>query len=64
MIPALSAESRAAVDSMVETALANGGTPAQPPFLHGTCYGRSFFDPDGHHWEVFHNDESASTEGP
>lgn len=49
---ALSCEDRAAVDAMVEAAAANGGTadpgPAQD---HGFMYGRSFTDPDGHHWE-------------
>jgi predicted lactoylglutathione lyase len=49
----LSAESREAVDAMVHTALANGGSPAYDPQDHGFMYGSSFQDPDGHIWEVF-----------
>lgn len=50
---ALSCESRAEVDALVKKALANGGTPAMPQQDHGFMYGWSFYDPDGHHWEVF-----------
>lgn len=56
---ALSAESRAAVDQMADTALAAGGKVAQPPQDHGFMYLRSFYDLDGHHWEVMHMDETA-----
>jgi uncharacterized protein len=50
---ALSAGSRAEVDELVHTAFAAGATPAMPPQEHGFMYGRSFYDLDGHHWEVF-----------
>ena len=50
---ALGVESRAAVDEMVHTAVANGGAHALEPQDHGFMYGWSFYDPDGHHWEVF-----------
>jgi len=50
---ALSVDSREEVDRMVEKALAAGGSPALDPQDHGFMYGWSFFDPDGHHWEVF-----------
>ena len=50
---ALSCENRAEVDALVKKALANGGKPAMPPQDHGFMYGWSFYDPDGHHWEVF-----------
>jgi uncharacterized protein len=50
---ALSCESRAEVDALVKKALANGGAPAMPQQDHGFMYGWSFYDPDGHHWEVF-----------
>lgn len=56
---ALSAESRAEVDHLVDTALAIGGTVAKPPQDHGFMYLRSFYDLDGHHWEILHMDESA-----
>ncbi|GAA1353882.1 VOC family protein [Streptomyces beijiangensis] len=55
----LSAESRDAVDELVDTALASGGSPAQETMDHGFMYGRSFLDPDGHHWEVVWMDPSA-----
>lgn len=56
---ALSAVSRDEVDTLVQTALANGGAPAQKPMDHGFMYGWSFYDPDGHHWEVFWMDPAA-----
>lgn len=59
---ALSADSRADVDAMVEKAEAGGvvidPTPVQD---HGFMYGRSFEDPDGHIWEVFWMDVAAAT---
>jgi predicted lactoylglutathione lyase len=55
---ALSCESRAEVDEMVEKALKSGGSAAMPPQDHGFMYGASFKDPDGHHWEVLWMDPS------
>lgn len=55
---ALSADSREEVDQLVNIALESGGSPAMPPQDHGFMYGRSFCDPDGHHWEVFYMDPS------
>ncbi|HEY0015085.1 MAG TPA: VOC family protein [Longimicrobium sp.] len=52
VLVALSAESREAVDAMVNAALAAGGSPANDPQDHGFMYGWSFQDPDGHIWEV------------
>jgi hypothetical protein len=49
---ALSCESRAEVDELVKTAVAAGGRHALDPQDHGFMYGWSFYDPDGHHWEV------------
>jgi uncharacterized protein len=56
---ALSVESREAVDAMVDRAVAAGGTHAVEPQDHGFMYGRSFYDLDGHHWEVFWMDPAA-----
>jgi predicted lactoylglutathione lyase len=56
---ALSADSREAVDAMVNAAIAAGGAPAAEPQDHGFMYGSSFYDPDGHHWEVFWMDPAA-----
>jgi uncharacterized protein len=58
-ILAISAESREEVDELADTALAEGGAPAKEPMDMGFMYGRSFRDPDGHHWEVFWMDPSA-----
>ena len=48
----LSAESRAEVDEFADTAIAAGGTSAGEPQDHGFMYVRSFYDLDGHHWEI------------
>lgn len=50
---ALSCDSRAEVDEVVQKAVAAGGKHAMDPMDHGFMYGWSFYDPDGHHWEVF-----------
>jgi uncharacterized protein len=57
---AISVESRAAVDDMVKKAVAAGGSHAVDPQDHGFMYGWSFYDPDGHHWEVFWMDPAAA----
>jgi predicted lactoylglutathione lyase len=57
---ALSCESRDEVNAMVEKALAAGGRPAMPAVDHGFMYGWSFYDLDGHHWEVFWMDPAAA----
>ena len=58
---ALSCASRAEVDEMVKTAIAAGGSHAVDAVDHGFMYGWSFYDLDGHHWEVFHMDPQAVT---
>jgi predicted lactoylglutathione lyase len=55
----LSCASRAEVDELVKTALAAGGSPAMAPQDHGFMYGWSFYDLDGHHWEVVWMDPAA-----
>jgi predicted lactoylglutathione lyase len=57
---ALSADSRAEVDEVVERALASGATRAMDPQDHGFMYGRSFYDLDGHHWEVMWMDPAVA----
>ena len=49
---AIGVDSRAEVDAMVKKAIAAGGADAAEPQDHGFMYGRSFYDLDGHHWEV------------
>jgi uncharacterized protein len=57
---ALSCESRAEVDQMVKNAVAAGGRHAMDPQDHGFMYGWSFYDPDGHHWEVLWMDPQVA----
>jgi uncharacterized protein len=49
---ALSCDSRAEVDELVQRALAHGATTEDKPTEHGFMYDWSFFDPDGHGWGV------------
>ena len=56
---AISANSREEVDEVVRKAVAAGGSHAADPQDHGFMYGWSFYDPDGHHWEVFWMDPKA-----
>jgi predicted lactoylglutathione lyase len=51
-IYAFSCASRGDVDETVKKAIAAGGKPAMDPIDYGFLYGWSFYDPDGHHWEV------------
>ena len=62
---ALSCEDKGAVDAMVEAAAAAGGTADPGPKQdYGFMYGRSFEDPDGHHWEPHWMDPKAAEDGP
>ncbi len=57
----LSCDSREAVDQITEAAAANGGKADPGPRQDmGLMYGRSFEDPDGHHWEPMWMDASAA----
>ena len=58
-IIAVSAASRAEVDALVDRALALGGGAAKEPIDEGLMYGRSFYDLDGHAWEVMWMDPGA-----
>ena len=57
---AVSCASREDVDEMVKKAVAAGGKHAMEPTDHGFMYGWSFYDPDGHHWEVLWMDPKAA----
>ncbi len=61
----LSADNTDAVDAMVDNAAAAGGQPDIGPRqdMGGLMYGRSFADPDGHHWEVMWMDPAAAEQG-
>ena len=56
---AFSLNSRAEVDEIVKKAVSAGGSLALDPQDHGFMYGWSFYDLDGHHWEVFWMDPAA-----
>lgn len=55
----LSAESRDAVDALVDAAVGAGGTEPRPAQDHGFMYGRAFEDLDGHTWEIMWMDPAA-----
>ncbi len=55
----LSAESREAVDEMVNKALSAGGTSPNAPQDHGFMYGHGFQDLDGHIWEIMWMDPNS-----
>jgi uncharacterized protein len=57
---ALSCDTRAEVDELVKKAFAAGGQRAMDPQDHGFMYGWSFYDLDGHHWEIFWMDPQAA----
>ena len=54
VILALSADSRAAVDDLVDKAIAAGAREPRPTQDLAFMYQRGFEDLDGHLWEVFH----------
>jgi predicted lactoylglutathione lyase len=56
VLTALSVESRARVDVLVDTALKAGATEAGEVMDYGFMYGRSFNDLDGHIWEIIYMD--------
>jgi predicted lactoylglutathione lyase len=56
----ISADSREDVDALADKAAGAGGVADPSPKQdHGFMYGRSFEDPDGHHWEVMWMDMAA-----
>ena len=61
---AISADSRAGVDAVVDKAGPAGGKADPAPKQdHGFMYSRSLEDPDGHIWEVVWMDVAAATAG-
>jgi uncharacterized protein len=60
---ALSVDSRDDVERLVEKAVSLGGSHAGEKTDHGFMYGWSFYDRDGHHWEVFWMDPAAPMGG-
>jgi predicted lactoylglutathione lyase len=60
VLNALSFESRAEVDEIVDKALAAGASIYSDTNDHGFMYQRAFADLDGHQWEVFWMDDAAA----
>lgn len=59
-----SVSSRDEVDAVSAAALAAGGTEADGAEDFGFMYARSFFDLDGHGWQVMWMDPAAAEQGP
>src|SRR6476619_5175225 len=59
-----SVSSREEVDTVSAAALAAGGSEADDAEDHGFMYSRSFFDLDGHGWQVMWMDPAAAEQGP
>jgi predicted lactoylglutathione lyase len=57
---ALSAGSRADVDTMVKLAVEAGGKEHREKQDYGWMYSRSIEDIDGHIWEILYMDEEAA----
>jgi predicted lactoylglutathione lyase len=57
---AITCESRDEVDTMMKTALAAGASEAMDAQDHGFMFQKSFYDLDGHHWEIFWMDAEAN----
>ena len=62
---AISCGSPAEVDKLVDAAASNGGKadPGPRQEMGGMMYGRSFEDPDGHHWEPMWMDPQMAEAG-
>ena len=62
---AISADSPADVDALIENAGSAGGKkdPGPRQDMGGMMYERSFEDPDGHHWEAVWMDPRAAEQG-
>lgn len=63
VIVALSADTRATVDELVDNAIKAGAKITNEPSDLGFMYSRSFQDLDGHLWEIVYMDESTVDEG-
>jgi predicted lactoylglutathione lyase len=55
---------REEVDTVAEAACAAGGSEVDGPEDHGFMYARSFYDLDGHGWQVMWMDPSGIPDSP
>lgn len=58
VLVAISLDTREQVDQMVNTAVANGATQHEEPQDYGWMYHNSFWDINGHGWNVMFSDPS------
>ncbi|MFN8075815.1 MAG: glyoxalase [Kineosporiaceae bacterium] len=58
-----SVDSREQVDAVSTAALSAGGTEVDGPEDFGFMYSRSFYDLDGHGWQVMWMDPAAAAQG-
>lgn len=58
VLNAIQVESKESVDTIVSTALANGGTRYKESQDHDWMYYDTFADIDGHQWEIMYADYS------
>ena len=56
-------QTREEVDTVAAAALAAGGVEGDGPEDHGFMYSRSFFDLDGHGWQVMWMNPAAAQQG-
>jgi uncharacterized protein len=63
VLNALQLDSREAVDTFFNKAIAAGGKKTIDTYDHGFMYGRDFEDLDGHIWEAFWMDASQMPQG-
>jgi uncharacterized protein len=59
-----SASSREEVDTITDAAVAAGAVDHDDAEDHGFMYSRSFYDLDGHGWQVMWMDPTAAQQGP
>lgn len=59
VLTCLSEDSKEKVDGHVEKAVKAGATEPKGPIDYGFMYSRSYYDPDGHTWEIVWMDESS-----
>jgi len=59
-----SVSSREEVDTVADAALAAGGVEVDPLEDHGFMVSRSFYDLDGHGWQVMWMDPAVAQSGP
>jgi uncharacterized protein len=63
-MPGCAMTQRADEAAIIKKAIDAGGRDAMPAQDHGFMSGRSFYDLDGHHWEVLWMDPKAVELGP